>query len=129
MTAGTIRAGMGGWTFEPWEGTFYPEKLAEEEAAGIRLAAGADHRSQRHLLFRLQAGDLSPNGRAETPDDFVFSIKGNRFVTNRKVLAEAGESMEKFFAQGWRSSATKLGPIVWQFAPTKKFDAEDFGAF
>ena len=66
---------------------------------------------------------------AETPEDFVFSIKGNRFVTNRKILAEAGESMAKFFAQGLEELGEKLGPIVWQFAPTKKFEPDDFEAF
>jgi uncharacterized protein YecE (DUF72 family) len=65
----------------------------------------------------------------ETPDDFVFAIKGNRFVTNRKVLADAGESMGKFFGQGLEELGPKLGPIVWQFAPTKKFDPEDFEGF
>ncbi|MCO5066110.1 MAG: DUF72 domain-containing protein [Rhizobiaceae bacterium] len=126
--SGTIRAGMGGWTFEPWEGTFYPDKLPRKQ--------------QLHFASR-QVPTIEVNGTyysgftpatyakwaAETPDDFVFSIKGNRFVTNRKVLGEAGESMAKFFAQGLEELGPKLGPIVWQFAPTKKFDASDFEAF
>jgi len=126
--AGTIRAGMGGWTFEPWEGTFYPEKLAKKK--------------QLEFASR-QVPTIEVNGtyysgftpatytkwNSETPDDFVFSIKGNRFVTNRKVLAEAGESMAKFFGQGLEELGPKLGPLVWQFAPTKKFEPDDFEAF
>lgn len=126
--SGTIRAGMGGWTFEPWEGTFYPNKLPKKQ--------------QLHFASR-QVPTIEVNGtyysgftpatyakwHAETPDDFVFSIKGNRFVTNRKVLGDAGESMAKFFGQGLEELGPKLGPIVWQFAPTKKFEPDDFEAF
>nr|WP_295465084.1 DUF72 domain-containing protein [Mesorhizobium sp.] len=128
MTSGTIRAGMGGWTFEPWEGTFYPAKLSKKK--------------QLEFASR-QVPTIEVNGtyysgftpatyakwNAETPDDFVFSIKGNRFVTNRKVLAEAGESMQKFFAQGLEELGPKLGPICWQFANTKKFEPADFEGF
>ncbi len=67
--------------------------------------------------------------RDETPDDFVFSVKGPRFATNRRVLAEAGESIERFFKTGVTELKAKLGPINWQFATTKRFDAEDFAAF
>jgi len=128
MPSGTIRAGMGGWTFEPWEGTFYPDKLSKKK--------------QLEFASR-QVPTIEVNGTyysgftpatyakwaAETPDDFVFSIKGNRFVTNRKVLADAGESMGKFFAQGLEELGNKLGPLIWQFAPTKKFEPDDFEAF
>jgi uncharacterized protein YecE (DUF72 family) len=65
----------------------------------------------------------------ETPEGFVFSLKAIRFSTNRRVLAEAGESIERFLASGVSELGDKLGPILWQFAPTKKFDAQDFGAF
>ena len=127
-TSGTIRAGMGGWTFEPWEGTFYPSDLPKK----------------RQLEFASrQVPTIEVNGTyysgftpatyakwaAETPDDFVFSIKGNRFVTNRKVLGEAAESLKKFFGQGLEELGPKLGPLVWQFAPTKKFEPDDFEAF
>ena len=67
--------------------------------------------------------------RDETPDDFVFAVKGSRFVTNRKVLAEAGPSMERFFQTGVTELRDKLGPINWQFATTKRFEPDDFGAF
>src|SRR5262249_5102969 len=64
-----------------------------------------------------------------TPDDFVFSLKGPQFATNRRVLAEAGQSIERFFASGVLELKSKLGPVLWQMAPTKKFDPEDFAGF
>lgn len=129
MTAsGTIRAGMGGWTFEPWEGTFYPEKLAKK-----RQLEYASRQVPTIEVNGTYYSGFTPatyaKWYAETPDGFVFSIKGNRFVTNRKVLADAAESMAKFFAQGLEELGPKLGPIVWQFAPTKKFEPADFEGF
>lgn len=127
-TSGTIRTGIGGWTFEPWEGTFYPEKLPKKrqlEHASRQLTAievnGTYYSSQKPETFAKWA--------SEVPEDFIFSLKASRFVTNRRVLAEAGESMTKFLTQGLTELGSHLGPILWQFAPTKKFDAEDFGAF
>ncbi|MEO3385805.1 DUF72 domain-containing protein [Mesorhizobium sp. CAU 1741] len=128
VTSGTIRAGMGGWTFEPWEGTFYPDKLSKKKQL--------EYASRQVRTIEVNGTYYSgfkpatyAKWNEETPDDFVFSIKGNRFVTNRKVLAEAGESMAKFFAQGLEELGPKLGPICWQFANTKKFDPEDFEGF
>ena len=126
--SGTIRAGMGGWTFEPWEGTFYPDGLSKKRQLeyASRQVPTIEVNGTYYSGFK---PDTYAKWSAETPDDFVFSIKGNRFVTNRKVLAEAGESMAKFFAQGLEELGPKLGPIVWQFAPTKRFEPEDFSGF
>jgi uncharacterized protein YecE (DUF72 family) len=125
---GTIRAGMGGWTFEPWEGTFYPAKLSKAKQLGF-----ASSKVKTIEVNGTYYSGLTPatyaKWAAETPEGFVFSIKGNRFVTNRKILAEAGESMRKFFAQGLEELGPKLGPLVWQFANTKKFDPADFEGF
>lgn len=128
MTSGTIRAGMGGWTFAPWEDSFYPRKLAKKkqlEYASRQVPTievnGTYYRGQKPETFAKWA--------SEVPDGFVFSLKGNRFVTNRKVLAEAGESMKRFFAQGISELGDRLGPIVWQFAPFKRFDPDDFEEF
>ena len=63
------------------------------------------------------------------PDGFVFSVKGPRFATNRRVLAEAGDSVKRFYDSGVLELGDRLGPVLWQFAPTKKFDAADFGRF
>lgn len=125
---GNIRAGMGGWTFEPWEGTFYPEKLAKAK----QLQFAAQQVPTIEVNGTYYSGFKEPTflkWASETPDNFVFSLKGNRFVTNRRVLAEAGESIERFVTQGIAALGNKLGPILWQFAPTKKFDHDDFGAF
>ena len=128
QTSGSIRAGMGGWTFEPWEGTFYPEKLSKKKQLEFASRAVPTIEVNGTYYSGFTPATYA-KWNAETPDGFVFSIKGNRFVTNRKVLAEAGESMGKFFAQGLEELGPKLGPIVWQFAPTKKFDPDDFEGF
>jgi uncharacterized protein YecE (DUF72 family) len=126
--AGQIRVGIGGWTFEPWRGTFYPEDLVQKrelEYASRKLTTieinGTFYGSQKPATFVKWHG--------ETPDDFVFSLKAPRFATNRRVLAEAGESVDRFLASGVLELKNKLGPINWQFAPTKQFDADDFEAF
>ena len=128
-TGRTIRTGIGGWTFEPWrDGNFYPQgwpHARELEYASRKLTAievnGTYYSTQKPATFA--------KWRNETPDDFVFSLKANKFATNRRVLAEAGESVERFVRSGIAELAQKLGPIVWQFATSKKFDPTDFEAF
>lgn len=127
-TTGKIHIGIGGWVFEPWRGTFYPDGLAQKrelEYAASKLTSieinGTYYGSQKPESFA--------RWREETPDDFVFALKGSRFCTNRRVLAEAGPSVEKFLTSGLTELRHKLGPINWQFMPTKKFDPEDFEAF
>lgn len=128
MTHAPIRIGIGGWTFEPWRGTFYPEGLAQKkelEYASRQLTAieinGTYYSGFKPATFAGWA--------AAVPDGFVFAVKASRFCTNRKVLADAGESVAKFVGQGIVELGDKLGPILWQFMATKKFDREDFGAF
>ncbi len=123
-----MRAGIGGWTFPPWRGSFYPRGLPHTEElayASRRLGMievnGTYYATQKPATFA--------KWRVETPDDFRFSLKANRFATNRRVLAEAGESVTRFIDSGIAELGDKLGPIVWQFAPTKRFDPDDFGAF
>ncbi|THD36022.1 MAG: DUF72 domain-containing protein [Sphingomonas sp.] len=123
-----IRIGIGGWTYEPWRGTFFPDKWPhkrELEFASRQLTAievnGTYYSGFKPATFA---------GWAEVvPDDFVFTLKASRFCTNRKVLAEAGESIQRFVRQGIVELGPKLGPMLWQFMATKKFDAQDFGAF
>jgi len=123
-----IRIGIGGWTFEPWRGAFYPEGLAQKRE--LEYASGQLTSIEINGTFY---GSQKPESfikwHDETPDDFVFALKGPRFATNRRVLAEAGESVMRFLDSGVMELKNKLGPINWQMAPTKKFDAEDFGAF
>lgn len=126
--SGTIRTGIGGWTFDAWEGTFYPEKLAKKrqlEYASSKLSVievnGTYYGSQKPETFAKWA--------SEVPDGFIFSLKASRFTTNRKILAEASESIDRFLNQGLVELGDHLGPLLWQFAPTKKFEPDDFEAF
>ncbi len=128
MSAAHIRVGIGGWTFEPWRNNFYPERWPqgrELEYAARQLTAievnGTYYSSMKPATFA--------KWRSETPEDFVFSLKANRFATNRRVLAEAGESVQRFIDSGIAELGDKLGPVLWQFAPTKRFDPVDFEAF
>src|SRR3954468_191664 len=123
-----IRIGIGGWTFAPWRGTFYPKGLshAKELAyASERLTSievnGTFYRSQTPATFRKWA--------SEVPADFVFALKGPRFAVNRRVLREAGDSIKRFVDSGIGELGDRLGPLLWQFAPYKKFDEADFGGF
>jgi uncharacterized protein YecE (DUF72 family) len=123
-----IRVGIGGWTYEPWRGAFYPSdlpKARELEFASRKLTAieinGTFYRTQSPASFRKWA--------AETPDGFMFAVKGPRYAVQSRKLAEAGPSIERFFGSGVTELGEKLGPILWQFAPTRRFDAEDCEAF
>jgi uncharacterized protein YecE (DUF72 family) len=128
MTPPTIRAGIGGWTFEPWRGTFYPPKLPHARELGF-ASRQLTSIEINGTFYRTQTPDSFRKWAAETPDGFVFSLKGPRYATNRSKLAEAGPSIERFFGSGVLELGAKLGPVLWQFAPTKKFDADDFAAF
>jgi uncharacterized protein YecE (DUF72 family) len=126
--SGKIYCGIGGWNFAPWRGVFYPKGLpqAKELAyAGQQLTSieinSTYYGSQKPETFRKWA--------REVPDGFIFSVKGSRFTTNRRVLAEAGDSIKRFLGSGVLELGDRLGPLLWQFAPTKKFDEADFGAF
>lgn len=126
--SGAIRVGIGGWTYEPWRGTFYPDKLPQKrelDYASRRLNSieinGTYYGAQKPASFA--------KWRDETPDDFVFSVKAPRFVMNREVLAGAASSIARFFAGGVMELKHKLGPVNWQFLPTKQFDPADFEAF
>ncbi|CDM58120.1 MULTISPECIES: DUF72 domain-containing protein [Rhizobium] len=126
--SGNIRVGIGGWTFEAWRDHFYPGDLKQKDElhyASRKLKVieinGTYYSSQKPETFAKWAADV--------PDGFIFSLKASRFVTNRRILAEAGESMERFLNQGLTELGAHLGPILWQFAPTKKFDADDFEGF
>ncbi len=123
-----IRVGIGGWTFEPWRGVFFPPKLPHVQELAFAAKAlttievnGTFYRTQTRKTFESWA--------AQVPDDFVFALKAPRYAVNRKVLADAGPSIAMFVDSGIDALGDKLGPILWQFAATKVFDPDDFAAF
>ena len=127
-TPAPIRVGIGGWTYEPWRGSFYPK--------GLPHAKELEHAS-RHVtsievngtFYRLQTPKTFRAWAEATPEGFVFSLKAPRYVVNRKELATAGPAIAKFLESGLTELGRKLGPILWQLAPTKKLDLEDLEAF
>jgi uncharacterized protein YecE (DUF72 family) len=127
-SSGAIYLGIGGWNFEPWRGVFYPKGLAHAKElayAASKLTSieinSTFYGSQKPESFRKWA--------REVPDGFIFSVKGPRFATNRRVLAEAGDSIARFLNSGVMELGDRLGPLLWQCAPHKKFDPVDFRAF
>src|SRR5829696_5182232 len=114
-----IRVGIGGWTYEPWCGTFYPAGLPKAR----ELAYACERLTSIEIngtFYRTQKPDTFRKWAAEAPDHFVFSLKGPRYATNRTRLAEAGPSIDRFVESGITELGPKLGPILWQFAPKKK---------
>jgi uncharacterized protein YecE (DUF72 family) len=126
--AAQIRVGIGGWTFEPWRGVFYPDGLTHKRELEFasRAVTSIEINGTYYSTFKPDSWRKWHN---ETPDGFVFAVKASRYCTNRKILAEAGPAVDKFIAQGLSELGAKLGPINWQFATTKKFDPDDFAAF
>lgn len=125
---GPIRVGIGGWTYAPWRDNFYPAGLPHSRELGYasRQLSAIEVNGTYYSTFKPAT---FAKWRTETPDDFVFSLKASRFATNRRELAGAGESIARFVGSGIAELGDKLGPIVWQFMPTKVFDAADFEAF
>ena len=123
-----IRVGVGGWTYAPWRGTFYPDglKQAGELAYAARKLTAIEING---TFYRTQGPASFAKWRDQTPEGFVFSLKGHRAIVNKKRLAEAGEALDWFFGSGVTELGDKLGPVLWQFAPFKKFDPDDFAAF
>ena len=123
-----IRVGIGGWNFAPWRGVFYPKGLAhaeELEYASSRLTSIEINST----FYSLPKPTSIRSWAAHTPDNFVFSVKASMAAVNRRVLGEAGPSIDRFIDCGLLELGAKLGPLFWQFAPAKKFDAADVEAF
>jgi uncharacterized protein YecE (DUF72 family) len=128
MVPAPIHIGVGGWDFDPWRGTFYPPGLPKSkqlEFAGAHLTATEVNAT----FYKLQSPEIFERWGKAVADHFRFAIKASRFCINRKQLRTAAEAMDKFFAQGFTALGDKLGPILWQLAPTKTFDAEDVRDF
>jgi uncharacterized protein YecE (DUF72 family) len=128
LKAGKIFVGIGGWNFAPWRGSFYPKGLthARELHYASRELTSIEINS---TFYGLQKPATYLKWHDETPDGFVFSVKAPRFVTQRKDLASSASSIERFLASGVLKLGAKLGPINWQLAETKQFNAEEIAAF
>ncbi|MGE3474430.1 MAG: DUF72 domain-containing protein [Rhodospirillaceae bacterium] len=127
-TASRVLVGIGGWTFEPWRGIFYPKGLSQKKelAFASRALTSLEINGTYYSSFKPATW---AKWREETPDGFVFAVKASRFCTNRRVLADAGESVMRFLTQGLSELKDRLGPINWQFMGTKTFDPVDFEGF
>jgi uncharacterized protein YecE (DUF72 family) len=122
------RIGIGGWTYAPWRGTFYPDKLPQR--------AELEYAARRFGAIEINAtfyGRQSPKSWAAwadaVPDGFQFAIKGSRYCVTRPRLADAGEGIGNFLDQGLTALGAKLGPLLWMLAARRKFDADDIEAF
>ncbi|KQT12332.1 DUF72 domain-containing protein [Ramlibacter sp. Leaf400] len=125
---GAIHAGVGGWNFDPWRDTFYPPGLPHSQElhwASRRLTA-TEVNGTFYSTFK---PPTFAKWRDETPDGFVFAIKAHRSTTNRRELGTAREAIDRFLGSGLDELGDKLGPILWQFMPTKAFDPQDLEAF
>jgi uncharacterized protein YecE (DUF72 family) len=125
---GQIRVGIGGWVFPPWRRSFYPKEVKQAD----ELAYASRHVTAIEIngtFYRLQTPASYKRWHDETPDDFVFSLKGSRFITHRNDLTTAAPFMERFFDSGMIELGPKLGPVLWQFMPSLKFDEANVAAF
>jgi uncharacterized protein YecE (DUF72 family) len=116
-----IRIGISGWTYAPWRGSFYPPKLAHRR----ELAYAAERMTSIEIngtFYSLQRPTSFAMWREQTPDDFVFSVKGGRFITHMKRLLDPEQSLANFFASGVLALGPKLGPLLWQLPPDLQFD-------
>ena len=123
-----IRVGIGGWTFAPWRANFYPEGLRQAD----ELAYASSKLTSIEIngtFYRTQSAASFAKWRDQTPDGFMFSIKGHRSVVNKSKLAEAKDGIDWFFGSGLLELGEKLGPILWQLAPFKRYNADDIAGF
>ncbi len=128
MERGAIRVGVSGWRYEPWRGHFYPEGLRQDD----ELAFAAERLPTIELngsFYSLQSPASYSDWHRATPEGFVFSIKGGRYITHVRRLKDIAKPLANFFASGLFNLREKLGPILWQFPPNLKFDAGRFEDF
>ena len=128
MSEGRVRIGIGGWTYAPWRGVFYPDKLPQ--AKELEYASRAMTAIEINATFY---GRQKPKSweawEKVAPDGFQFAVKGSRYCVMKSKLAEAKEGLDGFFAQGFAALGPKLGPILWQFTHYRRFDRDDIAGF
>jgi len=123
-----IRVGIGGWTYEPWRKTFYPSEVAQSRELDY-ASRQVTSIEINGTFYRLQKPAVFAKWHDATPEPFVFSVKAPRFIVQRKDLASAASAVERFLSSGIIELQSKLGPILWQLAPTKAFDAKEIDSF
>jgi uncharacterized protein YecE (DUF72 family) len=124
----SIRVGTSGWLYPPWRGTFYPKGLVHRRELEY-LSSTLTSVEINGTFYSLQKPDSFRRWAAETPDDFVFAVKGPRFVTHMKKLRDVDTPVANFLASGVLALGPKLGPILWQLPPTMRFDPDLLGPF
>ncbi len=128
MAESQTRVGIGGWTFPPWRGTFYPSDLPQRSE--LEYASRQFRALEINATFYGRQSPKSWAAWADTvPEDFQFAIKGSRFVVTRPKLADAGEGVGNFLAQGLTALGPKLGPILWMLSARRQYDHDDIAAF
>jgi uncharacterized protein YecE (DUF72 family) len=128
VSEGKIRVGIGGWTFPPWRGVFYPQGLAQSKE--LEFASRALTAIEINATFYGRQKPASwANWEKVVPDGFQFAVKGSRYCVMKSKLAETREGLAGFFDQGFAALGPKLGPILWQFTHYRKFDRDDIAGF
>ncbi|WP_063053095.1 DUF72 domain-containing protein [Nocardia arthritidis] len=125
---GRIRIGTSGWVYPPWRGTFYPRGLAHKRELAY-LSERLDSVEINGSFYSLQRPSSYQRWAEQTPDDFLFAVKGSRFITHMKRLRDGDELLANFLASGPLALGPKLGPILWQLPPTFRFDADVLDVF
>ncbi|MEQ1405665.1 DUF72 domain-containing protein [Neorhizobium sp. Rsf11] len=126
--SGDIRIGISGWTYKPWRGVFYPKGLRQKQ----ELTYAAERFRSIEIngtFYGLQRPQSFATWYDATPDDFVFAVKGSRYITHMRRLDDIGTPLANFFASGVLRLGRKLGPILWQFPPRMKFEPARFETF
>jgi uncharacterized protein YecE (DUF72 family) len=125
---GELRIGISGWTYQPWRGVFYPPKHPQKRE--LEYASRALNTIEINgTFYSLQLPGSFQKWYSETPDDFIFSVKGARFITHMKKLRDVKVPLANFFASGVLRLREKLGPILWQFPPNFGWNEKRFREF
>lgn len=125
---GNIRIGISGWRYEPWRGVFYPQDLTQQRELEFAARAFASIEINGSF-YSLQSPQSYAAWHDATPADFVFSVKGPRYLTHILRLREPMRPLANFFASGIFNLRAKLGPLLWQFPPSQRYDAARFAEF
>ncbi|MEU3274656.1 DUF72 domain-containing protein [Saccharomonospora sp. NPDC006951] len=125
---GQIHIGTSGWLYPPWRGTFYPKGLAHRRELEY-LASRVGTVEINGSFYSLQRPASYQTWYSQTPDDFVFAVKGGRFITHMKQLREVDSALSNFFASGVLALGSKLGPVLWQLPPRLAFDEQRLASF